>query len=37
VSAAPTQLQTESIALGRVVDGAALRELPLAARNFTQL
>jgi Carboxypeptidase regulatory-like domain len=30
-------LQTESAALGRVVDGAAVKELPLSTRNFTQL
>ncbi len=35
-SAAPL-LQTESAALGRVVDGSAVKELPLSSRNFTQL
>ncbi len=30
-------LQTESAALGRVVDGKSLKELPLSSRNFTQL
>ncbi|MBM3792755.1 MAG: TonB-dependent receptor plug [Acidobacteria bacterium] len=35
-SAAPL-LQTETTALGRVVDGAAVKELPLSSRNFTQL
>ncbi|MDZ4799963.1 MAG: TonB-dependent receptor [Bryobacteraceae bacterium] len=30
-------LQTESAALGRVVDGGAVKELPLSTRNFTQL
>jgi outer membrane receptor protein involved in Fe transport len=35
-SAAPL-LQTESAALGRVVDGTAVKELPLSSRNFTQL
>jgi outer membrane receptor protein involved in Fe transport len=35
-SAAPL-LQTESAALGRVVEGTAVKELPLSSRNFTQL
>ncbi len=35
-SAAPL-LQTESSALGRVVEGTSVKELPLASRNFTQL
>ena len=35
-SAAPL-LQTESSALGRVVDGTSVKELPLSSRNFTQL
>lgn len=35
-SAAPL-LQTESSALGRVVEGSAVKELPLSTRNFTQL
>ena len=30
-------LQTESSALGRVVEGSAVKELPLSTRNFTQL
>ncbi len=37
VSAAAPLLQTESAALGRVVDGNAMKELPLSSRNFTQL
>ena len=37
VAAAGPLLQTESTALGRVVEGAALRQLPLSTRNFTQL
>ncbi len=37
VSANAAMLQTESVALGRVVDGTAVKELPLATRNFTQL
>jgi hypothetical protein len=37
VSGAATQLQTESVVLGRVVDGSAVKDLPLATRNFTQL
>ena len=37
VAAAGPQLQTESAAVGRVVDGAAIRQLPLSTRNFTQL
>src|SRR5262249_36885805 len=36
-SGSTAQLQTESVALGRVVDGNAVKELPLATRNFTQL
>ena len=32
-----SQLQVESIALGRVVDARAIQALPLAARNFTQI
>jgi hypothetical protein len=35
-SAGP-MLQTESSATGRVVDGTAIRQLPLSSRNFTQL
>ena len=35
-SAAPL-LQTETAALGRVVEGNAVKELPLSSRNFTQL
>lgn len=30
-------LQTETAALGRVVEGTAVKELPLSSRNFTQL
>lgn len=37
ISASRTRLQTESAALGRVVEGAAVRQLPLSTRNFTQL
>jgi hypothetical protein len=37
VSASGAMLQTESAALGRVVEGSAVKELPLATRNFTQL
>lgn len=37
VSASGEILQTESGAQGRVVEGDAIRELPLATRNFTQL
>ena len=37
VTAAAPLLQTESAALGRVVDGHAVKELPLSSRNFTQL
>lgn len=37
VNAASVLLQTESAALGRVVEGAAVKDLPLSSRNFTQL
>ena len=37
VSSAAPLLQTESVALGRVVDQETIKELPLATRNFTQL
>jgi outer membrane receptor protein involved in Fe transport len=37
VSASGAILQTESSALGRVVEGDAIRQIPLATRNFTQL
>lgn len=37
VTSATPLLQTESAALGRVVDGTAVKELPLSSRNFTQL
>src|SRR5258708_11958104 len=37
VSSSGPLLQTESSAQGRVVDGKALKDLPLATRNFTQL
>lgn len=37
VTEAAPLLQSETSALGRVVDGGALRDLPLSTRNFTQL
>lgn len=37
ISSAAPLLQTESAALGRVIEGAAVKELPLSSRNFTQL
>ena len=37
VSEAAPLLQTESAATGRIVDGTAVRQLPLSSRNFTQL
>src|SRR5258707_2920877 len=37
VTADAPLLQTEASALGRVVEGASIRELPLSSRNFTQL
>ena len=37
VTAVSPLLQTESSALGRIVDGNAVKELPLSSRNFTQL
>ncbi len=37
VQANVSQLQTDSIALGRVVDNRTIQTLPLAARNFTQI
>ncbi|HEV3199124.1 MAG TPA: TonB-dependent receptor, partial [Bryobacteraceae bacterium] len=37
VAASNTQLQTETVALGRVVDDRTVKELPLSSRNFTQL
>ena len=37
VAAAAPALQTETAALGRVVDGNAINRLPLSSRNFTQL
>ena len=37
VSSAAPLLQTESSALGRVMEGTAVKELPLSSRNFTQL
>jgi hypothetical protein len=37
VQANVSQLQTDSIALGRVVDNLTIQTLPLAARNFTQI
>ena len=32
-----SQLQADTVALGRVVDSSAIQALPLAARNFTQI
>jgi hypothetical protein len=37
VSAQPEMVQTDSNALGRVVDPRSVKSLPLAARNFTQI
>jgi outer membrane receptor protein involved in Fe transport len=37
VTAVSEGLQTESAALGRVVDDRAIQQLPLSSRNFTQL
>ena len=37
ISSAAPLLQTASAALGRVVEGSAVKELPLSTRNFTQL
>ena len=37
VTSAGTLLETESAALGRVVEGDVVRQLPLSTRNFTQL
>jgi hypothetical protein len=37
VSADPEMVQTDSNALGRVVDEKTVKSLPLAARNFTQI
>ncbi len=37
ISASGALLQTETAALGRVVSGEAVRQLPLSTRNFTQL
>ncbi len=37
VRANVSQLQGESVALGRVVDARAIQALPLATRNFTQI
>jgi hypothetical protein len=37
VVSSAAQLQTETSAAGRVVDGAVIRQLPLSTRNFTQL
>src|SRR5580704_9840039 len=37
VHANVSQLQTDSMALGRVVDNRAIEALPLASRNFTQI
>ena len=32
-----SQLQRDSVALGRVVDSKTIKTLPLASRNFTQI
>ncbi len=37
VEAEPTMVQTETSALGRVVDGRAVESLPLVTRNYTQI
>ena len=37
VSSITPLLQTENAALGRVVEGSTVKELPLSSRNFTQL
>lgn len=37
VNAGAAQLQTDSVALGRVVDNPSIEALPLATRNFTQI
>lgn len=37
VHASVSDVQADSIALGRVIDGNMIRNLPLAARNFTQI
>ena len=37
VHANVSQLQTDSMALGRLVDNRAIETLPLASRNFTQI
>jgi hypothetical protein len=37
VFGAPSMLQTESVALGRVVNQTAVSNLPLVTRNFTQI
>ncbi|MDQ2945867.1 MAG: carboxypeptidase-like regulatory domain-containing protein [Acidobacteriota bacterium] len=37
VSASGAVVQTETAALGRVVDEATVKQLPLSSRNFTQL
>lgn len=37
VTAGAPLLQTETAALGRVVEGTSVKELPLSSRNFTQL
>ena len=37
VHANVSELQADSVALGRVVDANMIRSLPLAARNFTQI
>jgi hypothetical protein len=37
VQASVSQLQVDSIGLGRIVDARAIQALPLATRNFTQI
>ena len=37
VHASVSEVQSDSVALGRVVDANMIRNLPLAARNFTQI
>ena len=37
ISAEPTMLQTDSSSLGNVVNGTAVRGLPLVTRNFAQI
>jgi hypothetical protein len=37
VNAAPTMVQTDTIALGRVIDQTGVENLPLVTRNYTQI